>query len=134
MKTFALFVYGSLKEGGPWETYPGLEALTQYRIHVEPATLRGFKMYDLGYFPAIIEDSDGVVHGEIHVYDRAVAEEILRLTDQIESVFYRRIDAVAITEHGETPVIVYVWAESTYCLHAEVPNGIWEIPNYEEME
>ena len=76
-----LFVYGTLKRGGSrhWilQDFPFLGR----------AKAKGFVLYDLGPYPAMVY-GDGVVYGE--VYD--VPEEVLRDLDWVEGVpvLYRR--------------------------------------------
>ncbi|WP_424160298.1 gamma-glutamylcyclotransferase family protein [Thermocrinis sp.] len=85
-KTY-LFVYGTLKRGGTrnWllEGFPFLGR----------AKAKGFVLYDLGPFPAMVPGA-GLVYGEVY----EVSEEILRDLDWIEGVpiLYRRelIDVV----------------------------------------
>jgi gamma-glutamylcyclotransferase (GGCT)/AIG2-like uncharacterized protein YtfP len=56
------FVYGTLKVGGHFATY-----FDEHRVMSVPATLPGYDLYNMGWFPAI-QEGNGIVHGELHEY------------------------------------------------------------------
>ena len=112
-----VFVYGTLKRG-----YGNHRVISPF-VTTEPQqqTLRGFKMIDLGAFPAIIPDEGnrGVIHGE--VYD--VPDEALGPLDTLEGypILYNR--TTVNTEEGEN-VLVY-FMEQDRMGSRVVEDGIW---------
>ncbi len=86
-----LFVYGTLKRGGSrhWilEGFPFLGR----------AKAKGFVLYDLGPYPAMVPE-DGLVYGEVY----EVSEEVLQALDWVEGVpfLYRRELIEVIFEDG----------------------------------
>jgi len=90
MKT-SLFVYGTLKRGGSrhWilQNFPFLGR----------AKAKGFVLYDLGPYPAMVYGA-GVVYGEVY----EVSEEALQALDFVEGVpvLYRRELIEVVFENG----------------------------------
>jgi gamma-glutamylcyclotransferase (GGCT)/AIG2-like uncharacterized protein YtfP len=86
-----LFVYGTLKRGGSrhWilQNFPLLGL----------AKAKGFVLYDLGPYPAMVPGA-GVVYGEVY----EVSEEALQALDWVESVpvLYRRELIEVVFEDG----------------------------------
>lgn len=80
-RTTKFFVYGTLKQGEcNFCVWP------HKLVRVQPATIRGAKLYDLGGFPAMIEfdDANARVAGQlIEVADAHAAETLARL-DRLE--------------------------------------------------
>ena len=70
-----LFVYGSLMKGRyNHDAYMGRA------VYLGRASIRGFALYDLGYFPGILHDShDGRVYGELYEVNEEDYERICRL-------------------------------------------------------
>ncbi len=94
-----LFVYGTLKRGGSihWilDGYPFLGR----------ARAKGFVLYDLGPYPAMVRGA-GVVYGEVY----EVSEEVLQALDWVEGVpvLYRRELIEVVFEDG-TPLKAWAY-------------------------
>jgi gamma-glutamylcyclotransferase (GGCT)/AIG2-like uncharacterized protein YtfP len=86
-----LFVYGTLKRGGSrhW--------LLQDFPFLGRAKAKGFVLYDLGPYPAMVPGA-GVVYGEVY----EVSEEALQAIDWVEGVpfLYRREPIEVVFEDG----------------------------------
>jgi len=86
-----LFVYGTLKRGGSrhWilDGFPFLGR----------AKAKGFVLYDLGPYPAMVY-GDGVVYGEVY----EVSDEAIKALDWVEGVpvLYRRELIEVVLENG----------------------------------
>lgn len=124
-----IFVYGTLKVN------TGPEAFARYfdtvRISSKDAKIQG-KLYDFGYFPALIYGGDSTVYGELHRYKRF--KEVLKLMDQIEGYIgpnsgdnlYRRIKVDATVKGGKTVVATaYEFAQSIEKGTPSVVDGEW---------
>jgi gamma-glutamylcyclotransferase (GGCT)/AIG2-like uncharacterized protein YtfP len=86
-----LFVYGTLKRGGSrhW--------LLQDFPFLGRAKAKGFMLYDLGPYPAMVPGA-GVVYGEVY----EVPEEVLQSLDWVEGVpiLYKRELIEVVFEDG----------------------------------
>jgi gamma-glutamylcyclotransferase (GGCT)/AIG2-like uncharacterized protein YtfP len=93
-----LFAYGTLKRGGSrhWilQDFPFLGR----------AKAKGFVLYDLGSYPAMVY-GNGVVYGEVY----EVSEEALQALDWVEGVpiLYRRKPIEVVFEDG---LFLKAWA------------------------
>lgn len=126
-----VFVYGTLKvDTGP-DAYA--RHFDTVRVSSEEATIRG-KLYDFGYFPALICNNDGTVYGELHKYNRF--KEVLVLMDQIEGYFgtdnknnlYRRKKVDVIVKGGKSiSALVYEFAQPIEKGTPSVVDGEWTI-------
>ena len=103
MKTEKVFVYGSLKKGfGNHPLLDGAEFLGN-------GVIKGFDMYSLGAFPAIVPSEKGIIHGEL--YD--VSPDIFQNLDWLEGYpdFYDRkpvsVHVTGTTHHDVDDVWVY---------------------------
>ena len=97
------FVYGTLKRGR------GNHAVVADLVAgVEPATVPGFTLLDLGAFPAAIPCEGGWVRGEVLAFRDGDAERALGRLDRLEGhpTLYRR--EVVETTDGEA-VWTYIW-------------------------
>lgn len=76
---YHVFVYGTLKVGGYFATQ-----FDKFRTKSIDARLRGYKLMDLGAYPAIIESDNhaDMVYGELHSYDSFPS--VQRAMDMIE--------------------------------------------------
>lgn len=106
-------VYGTLKKGGRLHMHmQSIEA-----SFIEDAVLKDHQMYNLGWFPAIIEKEGSKIN--VEVYD--VDENGLRRLDGIEGYphLYQRKD----TEHG----LVYYMQDPDSVVGAElIEDGNWD--------
>ena len=122
-----IFVYGTLKVGGHFAG-----DFNHVRNASIPATLNGYCLYNLGWFPTI-KAEEGQVVGEAHDYKDGVG--VLRSFDGIEgynvdtdSGLYLRREVEVVTEDGGT---VKAWA---YILNSALPpdakkieSGVWKL-------
>ena len=124
-----VFVYGTLKEGGEFA-----KGFNKYRKSVQEATLDGFSLYCLGWFPGIVP-GEGQVVGELHTYNHAAEKTILRMLDQIEgysseyeetSLYLRRIVTVT-TDEGEEEAYAYIFNQGIPDDADIIKDGHWPI-------
>lgn len=88
MKDKYIFVYGLLKRGNSLN-----EMLKKNGRFIGVGTLKGFKLYSCGTFPAILKGS-GLIHGEIYkVYNNRFNNFITHL-DTIETGYKRELREV----------------------------------------
>jgi gamma-glutamylcyclotransferase (GGCT)/AIG2-like uncharacterized protein YtfP len=107
-------VYGTLKRGG--RLHGNMEAIKAKFI--EEVDLKGFEMYHLGGYPAIIEKKDGVIKAEVFEID----EIGLSRLDRVEG--YPHLYQRQLTEHG----FVYFMQNKAYVAHAPViEDGNWKV-------
>jgi gamma-glutamylcyclotransferase (GGCT)/AIG2-like uncharacterized protein YtfP len=119
------FVYGTLKEGGRLAGQ-----FDHLRKHSEPAALKGFDLYRLGWFPGILR-GDGTVFGEIHEYNRDVTDymdtvEGYRPENEKQSLFIRREVRVE-TEGGPVVAFVYIFNHGIPAGAEKIEDGVWPI-------
>lgn len=120
-----IFVYGTLKENGKLA-----RQFDHVRKHSEPASLKGFDLYRLGWFPGISR-GDGTVFGEIHEYTEDItsymdAVEGYNPEDEKQSLFIRREVAVG-TEGGMVGAFVYIFNRDIPHDAEKIENGFWPI-------
>lgn len=73
------FVYGTLKVGGALS-----HRFDEFRETCVDGRLLNYSIYDLGWFPGILDDGDGEVFGEIHTYSPENYKDVLNTFDAIE--------------------------------------------------
>ncbi len=104
------FVYGTLMRG------EANHRLLRGSLFVGVAkTVRGFCLFDHGYFPAMVRMGDGVVSGEVF----EITDETLRALDRLEGypILYGRelielddgSQAIAYVQNGEQVCVVERW-------------------------
>lgn len=112
-----VFVYGSLLRGMGNHRY--LEGSNLW----DKATLKGFKMYQVSSFPAIVT-GEGSIQGEIYLVD----DDTLARLDQLEGhpqMYERRLATAVLDTNGKLmPVWVYIWKRPIDRL-TPVPSGDW---------
>jgi gamma-glutamylcyclotransferase (GGCT)/AIG2-like uncharacterized protein YtfP len=121
MKNY-LFVYGTLKRGGSrhWilDGFPFLGR----------AKAKGFVLYDLGPYPAMVSGA-GLVYGEVY----EVSEEILNALDWVEGVpvLYRRelID-VSLEDGLSLKAWAYIYNGSVKGF-SRIEDGEWRERNFQ---
>ena len=126
MKTGFFFVYGTLKVGGVFA-----EHFDIHRLSTEKATLKGMRLYNIGWFPGILHGR-GVVVGELHEYKEP--DTVMVQMDQIEgynggksSLFNREYKTV-ITESGkEVKAVVYIYNNKPSPEMKVIENGVWDL-------
>lgn len=95
-------VYGSLRRG--WALHGHLATAR----HVGDGTVRGFVMYDLGAYPAVVAHSDprATIRGEVYEVDAAT----LRRLDRVESegsLYHRRVVPVRLDSGDVVQAHIY---------------------------
>ena len=105
-----LFVYGSLMKGRyNHEAYMGRA------VYLGRASIRGFALYDLGYFPGILHDSlDSRVYGELYEVSGEDFERICQLEGngflyQCESVTARTAESLTAESLEEIMAETFVY-------------------------
>lgn len=101
-----LFVYGTLMRSNR----KGLSYLDDAEFKGE-ATLKSYALYDLGYYPGIVEDEDGRVKGELY----SIFEDKLPQIDVYEaegSLYKRKIVKVCSEKQEVVEAYVYVYNQS----------------------
>jgi len=134
MKTRPFFVYGTLKVGGTLS-----HRFDEFRESCVEGVLPGYALYDLGWFPGIIKDSEEEVFGEIHTYNEEYYGRVLTTFDNIEgysdfsraqSLYLRDVVHVVDENNNKVCCNCYIFNNArkksmkTYNI---IPNGIWDI-------
>jgi gamma-glutamylcyclotransferase (GGCT)/AIG2-like uncharacterized protein YtfP len=109
-----VFVYGSLRKYGVLHDY-----LISSQFLGEKKTAKGFTLFSLGPFPAMVPSGEGVITGEVYL----VNEMILSILDQVEGhpEFYVRTQI--LMEDGEQVEAYLLPAEPISC--KIVQSGDW---------
>ena len=108
---YPVFVYGSLLTG--LQNYPILvNAHAENPISMRPATLKGYKLLNLGYFPGMIKgEADDIVKGEFYPNIKIIGH-LDRLEGYLKNnpsnSFYNRILTDVTLNNGEQ-VKAYVY-------------------------
>jgi gamma-glutamylcyclotransferase (GGCT)/AIG2-like uncharacterized protein YtfP len=91
-----LFVYGTLKRGGP----AGARSLLGKARIVAPASIGG-TLYDLGEYPGLVRDSrNDRVRGELYELEADRADDVLRDLDRYEGRQFVRSRALVTLSNG----------------------------------
>ena len=129
-ETDYFFVYGTLKVGGYYAS-----DFDRLRVTAEIATIKGYDLFNLGSFPAIVE-GDGEVHGELHEYAHpgvvtSIMDEIEGFNGDSESSLYARkrikIDVDSRCGGKTVDAIVYVFAQEIPEGASKIEDGIWRL-------
>jgi gamma-glutamylcyclotransferase (GGCT)/AIG2-like uncharacterized protein YtfP len=110
-----LFVYGTLRRGEPNQRQMG-DARFVRTAWTEPR----YELVDLGGYPALLEDGDTPVSGELYEVDDALLVSLDRFED-VPELYERR--AVAL-EDGE--VLAYVMPRERAGEAPRIVNGDWQ--------
>ncbi len=114
-----LFVYGTLMRGyGNHRRFmPPSQA-----AFVSRASLTGFRMLNIGQFPAIVKSSQGVIHGELYIM-----RDVYKLMPQLDKLeqhphmYRRRVVHVTTADGAAVEAWVYVWQQSP--AYPPIPSG-----------
>lgn len=100
-----VFVYGTLKRG-----HRNHHLLKDSKFECQ-AEIKGFELYDLGPYPAVIESGDleDRVKGEIFEIDESALARLDELEE--EGTLYKRIKTKAFSGTFESEVFVYVYLQ-----------------------
>ena len=130
-KTDHFFVYGTLKEGGHFAP-----EFDPFRVRSKVATIKGYDLFNLGWFPGIVP-GDGEVVGEVHEYENL--DFVGRRFDGIEgysearedSSLYLRRRVTVVTEDGEeVEANVYLFNKSVPADAEKIEDGVWDLVKY----
>lgn len=111
-----VFVYGTLMKGEANNHY--LENST----FLAPATIKGYDMYDVGWYPAIV-DGDGLIIGELYRVPLKDMPSIDRLEGE-GSLYAKRCETVTDANGESTLALVYVYLGDV--------SGLKRIPSWKE--
>jgi len=101
-----VFVYGSLKRG--CYNHPLIAPAT----FLGEGLVRGYAMYSLGSFPAIVAgDAEDVVHGELYEVDKETLNSLDAL-EGVQSGFYHKEVVEVETENGPKLAVIYAFYPS----------------------
>lgn len=107
-----LFIYGTLKRG-----HERHAALDSQQFSGEARTAPGYRMFDCGSYPGLIESNKGIsILGELWIVDC----ECLSRLDAIECVdsgLYARSVVRLAPPHDRLTVETYLYLQSTDALH-----------------
>lgn len=97
-----IFVYGSLKRGC------GLHRILEgQRFLGDACTTPGFRLYDVGWFPAMVADPDGIaVKGELYEVDSATLASLDRV--ESEGRMYQRVE-IELQGMGRAETYLYLY-------------------------
>lgn len=98
--TTKVFVYGTLMRGGRYH-----ELLERAAFVGEAVTEVGYRLYDLGPYPAMRREGDGAVVGEVYVVDDPVVTELDRLEGHPD--YYRRA-GIRLADGSEVTSYLFV--------------------------
>lgn len=96
MSAVRLFVYGSLRRNAEEARHP----LLADAVFLGPATVRGL-LYSVDWYPGLVLDGEGVVHGELFELPLARADAMLHGLDDYEGGGFRRRKVSVATDAGE---------------------------------
>lgn len=124
-----VFVYGTLKRGRPLDR----AEFAKLRKDVEEAEIEG-AIYDLGWYPGVRLDEEGIVRGEVHSFDEK-DDFVLDILDGIEGYspgrpesqnLYNRRTVIAKTLSGKK-VKAFIY-EINHRPRSErrLKDGVWE--------
>ncbi len=129
-KLCRFFVYGTLKVGGRFDN----PQFGEMRTSVQPAKLGG-AIYNLGSFPTIKLDRDGVVTGEVHTFQKDHIDDIRRMFDRIEGYnasapdkgLYNRHIVEAELEGGDKVKAFVYEFNGEVDENTKIEDGVWKI-------
>jgi len=130
--TNKFFVYGSLKIGGYFA-----DQFDEKRKECTKASIKGFNLYNLGAFPAIVK-GDGEVYGELHTFSKDDVKSVTARFDMIEGFYeedkkqslYIRESMNVVTENGKIEKAnIYIFNDDlTDYKDKIIKSGKYELP------
>jgi len=124
------FVYGTLLPDQPNFFVWGEDI-----AHMEPATFRGGRLYDMGYYPMLIAaEPDTAVHGQLITPHPAQYEAVCQRLDELEgynaaqpeaSEYQRQLVDVVVADGRSQSAWVYLGQPEWVADKPEVPGGSW---------
>jgi len=121
------FVYGTLKTDSKFA-----EMYDDIRVNSTKATLEGFDLFDLGWFPGIVKGA-GIISGELHTYK--CSRTARREFDRIEgynaaspgtSLYVRKIATVTTEDGDKIKANVYVYNSRIGKEAKKINDGVWK--------
>lgn len=116
-----LFIYGTLKTGFSRNSVltDGIFGIGR-KIQNKIKTVPGYRLYDLGAFPALVASKNGIVEGELWEVD----DVLLSIIDQIEGHphAYRRTPIELIGNIFAESYMLEEWRINSYPI---IQTGIW---------
>jgi len=113
-----VFVYGTLKRGGTLH-----DNISRFEpVSIEPATIKGATMYDLGSYPAIVfNDPHNVIPGEVVTFEgnEGLALHRLDMVEGYPGLYDRKITLTSLD--------TFAWVYHM----TEPPTGLRVIPEWE---
>ena len=128
-----VFVYGSLCSG---LQNNGILRNNNAKYLSIAKTVQRYDMYDLGYFPGIIESDKGkFILGELYV----VSDELLKRLDVLEGCphFYQRKLVDVVFGDKEYPVAAYIYVLAKGSLNAldlKIPANDWRSYYFDKVD
>jgi gamma-glutamylcyclotransferase (GGCT)/AIG2-like uncharacterized protein YtfP len=110
-----VFVYGTLLRGEHNHMF-----LRNSQFIGEAQTVPGFALYDLGYFPAMVRATEGVVQGEVFEVDDAA----LRALDRLEGYPILYLRALIDLADG-SQALAYFQTQDQVRGRPRIPCGAW---------
>ena len=126
---FAVFVYGTLKIGGRFSF-----GFDSFRLSSEKASIKNMDMFSIGgNFPAIVPGK-GIVHGELHKFQKKHESAILSRMDMVEGFdgegnpynLYNRVKTTVQTTSGPVEATLYIFNQDIKG-EKKIENGVWKI-------
>jgi len=119
MSKTKVFVYGTLKKGFGANRILGSDAKFLGRA----VTGKGYRLLDIGAFPALQNRGDSVVHGELY---EVSSNQIIHLDryEGVPSLYTKGTVTVTVdVDNKEHEANTYLWAKDSE--HPVLDNGTW---------
>lgn len=113
--TNLLFVYGTLKKG------KGNSGFLKDAFFLNTAKIKGVTMYNLGAFPAVVENGEYTVSGEVYKIDT----KILKHVDALEghpSFYTRKIKGL---DTGQSAWVYFLPKKAIIPCCQIIKEGVW---------
>lgn len=106
-----VFVYGTLQQG-----FYNHRVLRPFGKLIGRGRIKGFKLLNIGHFPAVVKSGAGEVQGEL--YELHQVEAALRQLDRLEGhprLYRRQRETVWLCSERQVEAWVYIWqGEANY--------------------
>ena len=129
-KLCRFFVYGTLKEGRPFDR----KQFAELRTKVQLAQIEG-SIFSLGPYPTIKLDGKGMVIGEVHTFKKDDVDRVRSMFDSIEGynhhhpdkgLYNRHIIEATIEKTGETVKAFVYELNGPVDPKRRLEDGVWE--------
>ena len=129
MKMIPFFVYGTLRKG-----FYNYDRILKGNVDkIVNATIDGYDMFSLGYYPGIVKGSNKIV-GEVIYVKPSKYLQMVQCLDQLEgynpkkknySLYLREIKKVTLENGEQIDAYVYIYNQKTNENHKLIENGDW---------